>query len=187
MAGHQGLLEQHLHLRGRRDSGAGLGADRGAGAADAGPGGQADPRAGHPLLRCLPRPAGHRHALSHRLRHSDIGPSRTDRSAHRQVSSSICRHDRPCGDRDRNAHSGHLVVHPGADPHLWRLCGGGLSRRHRKHPLEPGFGGALAWPLLHADHALCRGAAGRAPHHGAAAQRFHRTAEGHGTGAGGRA
>ncbi len=72
--------------------------------------------------------------------------------------------------QDSDTHSGDLVVHPGADPHLWRLCRRGLSRRHRKHSLEPGLRGALAWPLLYADHALCRRAAGRAPHHGAAAQ-----------------
>ena len=76
----------------------------------------------------------------------------------------------PSGSQDGNPHPGDLVVHPGADPDLWRLCGRSLSRRHRKHPLEPGGGGALARPLLYADHALCHRAAGGAPHHGAAAQ-----------------
>ena len=34
------------------------------------------------------------------------------------------------GSQNRNPHPGDLVVHPGAYPDLWRLCGRSLSRRH---------------------------------------------------------
>ena len=85
-AGRQGLLANNIvHLRHRRDPGAGLGPGRRHRAPDAGTGGPADPDAGHHLLRCVPRPSRHRDALSRRLRHADLGPARPHRPADRRA------------------------------------------------------------------------------------------------------
>ncbi len=148
-AGGEGVLEQRLHLRRRRDPGADLGADRRHPAAAARAGRPADPGAGHHLLRRVPGAAGHRDALSGRLRPAALGPAADDHPADRRP---VRQRSGGCGGIRED--SAHLVLHPGADPDLRRLCGRGLSLGHREHPLEPGRGRALARPLLSADHAL---------------------------------